>query len=174
MSTEEYINEIERADKKLASVMTQPKYFRYPYLAEGKGKTKQEIQDYLTTNQYTIAPVTIDSKDYQFNERLLHINWRARAEYLPKIQKQYLDYIWKQTLLAEKRNGAQILLLHANLLNSHFLGDIIQMYKDEGYRFISLSEALNQSAIAKKSKTPTLEETVLLSGLNPGEMDKVW
>ena len=40
----------------------------------------------------------------------------------------------------------QIILLHANLLNSHFLGDIIQMYRDHGYKFITLEEALENPA----------------------------
>lgn len=149
MSAERYIAEISKADKILAPVMTQPKYFRYPYLAEGRGATKQAVQSYLTANQYIIAPVTIDSKDYQFNERLLHISWRVRDQYVPKIKKDYLNYVWQQTLKAEKQTkegGAQILLVHANLLNSHCLGDLIQMYKDHGYRFVSLERALAHHA----------------------------
>ena len=150
IGAEKYIQEISKADEKLEPLMTQPKYFRYPYLAEGKGAVKQEVQDYLTANQYTIAPVTIDSKDYMFNERLLHISWRVRNQYLNQIKHQYLDYIWKQTLRAEKRAAdkpvKQILLVHSNLLNSHFLGDVIQMYKKNGYRFVSLTEALSNTA----------------------------
>lgn len=146
-SAQKYIDEIARADQKLAPIMTQPKYFRYPYLDEGKGVAKQRVQDFLTENQYITAPVTIDSKDYRFNERLLHIPWRVRHEHLETMKQQYLDYIWKQTVLAEKQAGnkstSQILLIHANLLNSYFLGDVIQMYKDKGYQFISLGEALN-------------------------------
>jgi peptidoglycan/xylan/chitin deacetylase (PgdA/CDA1 family) len=150
MSSERYIDEIAKADKILARVMTQPKYFRYPYLAEGRGATKHAVQNYLVANQYTIAPVTIDSKDYQFNERLLHIPWRVREQYVSKIKQQYLSYVWKQTLIAEKHakegSGAQILLIHANLLNSHCLGDLIKMYKDNGYQFVTLEQALSHHA----------------------------
>ena len=145
-----YIDEIARADKILQPVMTQPKYFRYPYLAEGRGATRQEIQDYLSANQYVIAPVTIDSKDYQFNERLLKISWRIRNQYINQIKQQYLAYIWNQTLKAEKHskdaNAKQILLLHSNLLNSYCLSDVIQMYKKNGYKFISLDAALTNTA----------------------------
>ncbi len=38
MSAEQYIADIEKADTKLEPVMSQPKYFRFPYLAEGKGE----------------------------------------------------------------------------------------------------------------------------------------
>lgn len=68
MSAEKYIADIDRADKILSPIMTEPKYFRYPYLAEGNKNTKQKVYDYLAAHQYTIAPVTIDSKDFSFNE----------------------------------------------------------------------------------------------------------
>src|SRR5580704_10205525 len=80
ISAEKYIADIERADKKLERVMTQPKYFRYPYLAEGKGVKKQKVLDYLIAHGYTIAPVTIDSKDYEFNAQFYRIPYRKRAQ----------------------------------------------------------------------------------------------
>lgn len=165
MSSSKYIEEIAKADQKLTPIMTTPKYFRYPYLAEGRGETKHQVQDYLTANQYTIAPVSIDSKDYQFNARFLHINWRNRLQHLASIKQQYLAYIWRQTERAEKQaNGTpvkQILLVHANLLNSHCLGDIIDMYQKRGYHFISLNEALAQPA------TPTTVQPVPAAAPQP-------
>lgn len=146
ISAEKYIADIERADVKLAHVMTEPKYFRYPYLAEGKGEKKQKVLDYLAAHQYTIAPVTIDSKDYEFNARFYRIPYRQRAQSIKQFKKRYLAYIWQQTLKAEKRAKGQpvkqILLIHANLLNSLCLRDIIEMYKSNGYKFISLADAL--------------------------------
>ncbi|MCH9755831.1 MAG: polysaccharide deacetylase family protein [Gammaproteobacteria bacterium] len=150
MSSEKYIENVERADKILNPLMSHPRYFRYPYLAEGRGEKKAEVQQYLAEHDYIIAPITIDTKDFRFNSQLYRVPYRSRPNYLPKLKKQYLSYIWKQTLRAEKKaNGKpvkQIILLHANLLNSHFLGDIIQMYRDHGYTFISLEEALKSQA----------------------------
>ena len=148
-SAENYIEDVDKADKKLTPFMTTPKYFRYPYLAEGKGDKKQQVYSYLAEHQYTIAPVTIDSKDYKFNAQLLAIHWQQRGQNLKQIKARYLAYIWDQTLKAEARSqknsgkaGKQILLVHANLLNSHFLGDVIDMYQNNGYKFISLADAL--------------------------------
>jgi len=157
MSAERYIAEIEHADKILQPVMTQPKYFRYPYLAEGHGATKQEVQAYLAANHYIIAPVTVDSKDYYYNKLYLNKHWRVRNQYLEGIKQKYLDHIWQQTVKAEKRskddNSVQILLVHSNLLNSECLGDVIQMYKDHGYKFVTLKEALEHQA----NMGPTIE-----------------
>lgn len=150
MSSEKYINNVAHADEILNPLMSHPRYFRYPYLAEGQGEKKARVLQYLSEHDYIVAPVTIDTKDFRFNSQLYRVAYRARPKYLPTLKKQYLNYIWKQTVRAEKRaNGKpvkQIVLLHANLVNSHFLGDIIQMYRDHGYRFISLEEALKSPA----------------------------
>ncbi len=150
MSSAKYIENVAHADKVLNGLMSHPRYFRYPYLAEGHGAKKAAVQAYLASHDYVVAPVTIDTKDFRFNSQLYRVAYRARPNYLPKLRKQYLNYIWKQTLRAEKRAKGKpvkhILLLHANLLNSHFLGDIIQMYKDHGYQFITLKEALENPA----------------------------
>lgn len=149
LTAKQYIADIDRADVKLAKIMTTPKYFRFPYLAEGSGKKKQEVQAYLAEHNYIIAPVTIDTKDYEFNARLYRIAYRNREKSIPQFKKNYLAYIWKQTLRAEKsakkvegQPTRQILLIHANLLNSYCLGDIIEMYKKNGYKFITLEEAM--------------------------------
>ena len=128
MSAANYIEDVARADKKLSPVMTEPKFFRYPYLAEGTGEKRQAVHNFLASLHYLIAPVTIDSKDYQFNEQLYHIPYRERPARSPGLIKRYLAYIWSQTLRAEQRDAAEnkpvkeILLLHANLLNSQALG----------------------------------------------------
>ncbi len=150
MSAEKYIADIDRADKILTPIMTSPKYFRYPYLAEGNKTTKPQVLNYLKAHNYTIAPVTIDSKDFAFNERLYKVPYHSREQYIQKIKPEYLAYIWKQTLRAEQRASSsedkQILLIHANLLNSYLLADILEMYQKNGYKFISLTEALKKPA----------------------------
>ncbi|KTC87789.1 polysaccharide deacetylase [Legionella drozanskii LLAP-1] len=152
MNADKYIADVARADKILSPLLTEPKYFRYPYLAEGGKASKPKVLNYLTENHYVIAPVTIDSKDFRFNEQLYKVPYRSREAYIDKLKSRYLAYIWNQTLKAEQRAKGQpvkqILLIHANLLNSYVLGDIIQMYKQNGYTFISLTEALKNPAPA--------------------------
>ncbi|MBA2656223.1 MAG: polysaccharide deacetylase family protein [Tatlockia sp.] len=140
ISAKKYISDVEKADKILAPLMSSPKYFRYPFLAEGKGDKRRQIQHYLDANNYVIAPVTVDSKDYIFNAKLYTVPARLRAQKINKIRPQYLAFIWRETLKAD--SGKKILLLHANLLNSYCMGDIIEMYKKNGYQFVSLADAL--------------------------------
>lgn len=165
MNADKYIADLDRADKKLSPLFTEVKYFRYPYLAEGRRDTRQKVLRYLRENNYVIAPVTIDSKDFRFNEELYRIPFRQREQYIfTKMKPRYLSYIWKQTLKAESQaNGRptkQILLIHANLINSYLLEDILKMYKENGYKFISLAEALENPAPAIQVSGPAETEEV--------------
>ncbi|AAU26722.1 TPA: polysaccharide deacetylase family protein [Legionella pneumophila subsp. pneumophila] len=149
LKAKEYIQEIKEADSLLMPVLTEPKYFRYPYLAMSSGSKKNKILCYLEKHHYQVAPITIDSKDFVFNQRLLSVPELGRRAYLDELKPFYLDFIWQQTLKAEEHtqyhhnpDQAQILLIHANLLNAYVLPDIINLYKQNGYTFVSLEDAL--------------------------------
>lgn len=164
-----YIQDIEAADKILAPVMTEPKFFRYPYLVMGEGNKKEKVIHYLSSKNYQVAPISIDSKDFIFNQLLLSVPQNERRKFLEVLKPCYLDFIWQQTLKAEENNRAarktdqaQILLIHANLLNAYVLPDIINLYKQNGFAFVSLEEALNITEsttrfAAKKQKVKTKE-----------------
>lgn len=178
MSTDKYISNVEKADKILAPLMSSPKYFRYPFLAEGRGEKKQRVQDFLAANNYIIAPVTIDSKDFVFNARLYAMSYKVREKNLNRIKQQYLAYLASQIQKAERiaknKNQPikQILLIHSNLLNSYCMEEIIAMFKKNGYRFISLSEALQQPVLGENSSTgndiaDSLDQTAGVSKIAP-------
>jgi peptidoglycan/xylan/chitin deacetylase (PgdA/CDA1 family) len=145
-----YIQEIEDADKILAPLLTKPKYFRYPYLAMGSGQKKEQVEHYLSKKQYHVAPISIDSKDFVFNQLLLSVPEAKRRHFLTVLEPCYLEFIWQQTLKAEERNRLahkedqpNILLIHANLLNAYVLPDMIRLYQEHGFHLITLEEALN-------------------------------
>ncbi|KTD22270.1 polysaccharide deacetylase [Legionella lansingensis] len=154
ITAEKYIDDVDKADKILTPLFPKHKYFRYPYLAESSGEKRQKVYDYLAAHHYIIAPVTVDSKDFVFNQQLFAIPYRLREQNLNQLRKRYLAFIWNQTLKAESKAAKlnpdkpvkHILLIHANLLNSHFLGDIIDLYRQNGYRIVSLEEALTAPA----------------------------
>ncbi|MFA5959741.1 MAG: polysaccharide deacetylase family protein [Tatlockia sp.] len=163
-AADKYIANVAKADQILAPLMSSTRYFRYPYLAEGRGNKKQQVQKYLKENNYVIAPVTIDSKDFLFNKKLYQKPASHREEHINQIKQKYLSYIWRETLLAENEikqsanpNAKQILLIHANLLNSYCMGDIIELFKRNGYRFISLDEALQQPTRNPSPKVVTTD-----------------
>ncbi|MDP3559532.1 MAG: polysaccharide deacetylase, partial [Legionellaceae bacterium] len=154
MSSSAYIQEIQLADKILSPILTEPKYFRYPYLSMGIPEKKAQIHRYLSAENYLIAPVTTDSKDFMFNQLLLSVPEKKRRSFLNFLKPCYLEFIWEQTLSVQEKNlrthkpeQAQILLIHANLLNAYVLPDIINLYKQHGFTFVSLSDALKTNGV---------------------------
>lgn len=173
VKSKKYIQEINRADKILLPVLTEPKYFRYPYLAMSSGRKKDKILCHLSKKNYHIAPITIDSKDFYFNQRLLSVPELDRRNYLNELKTFYLDFIWQQTLKAEEHDQfnhqakqSQILLIHANLLNAYVLPDIIKLYKRKGYTFVTLEDALKtfkKTAQCSKPNTNQINESYMPS-----------
>ena len=163
MDSDSYIHEIDAADKILTPVLTEPKYFRYPYLAMSDGAKKDKILNHLASKNYHIAPITIDSRDFVFNQLLLAVPERERRTFLNVLKPCYLNFIWQQTLKAEEihhSEQAQILLIHANLLNAYVLPDIINLYKQNGFTFVSLGEALKTLKVRGKAKAASQKPKV--------------
>lgn len=161
VDTETYLQEIDSADRALSPFMTKPKFFRYPYLNEGTGTKKIKIGQFLLAKHYFVAPVSVDSKDFIFNQLLLTVPEAQRRHFLTVLKPCYLDFIWQQTLkteensrLARHANEPQILLIHANLLNAYVLPDIIHLYKQNGYRFIRLQQALGMNEQEENANLP--------------------
>jgi peptidoglycan/xylan/chitin deacetylase (PgdA/CDA1 family) len=168
LETKDYIKEIKEADKILSPVLTEPKYFRYPYLAMSSGDKRNKILCYLAKKNYQVAPITIDSKDFVFNQRLLSVPEMNRRNYLGEMEPFYLDFIWQQTVKAEAHteyhhnpDQAQILLIHANLLNAYVLPDIINLYKEKGYTFVSLEDALKTFKESAHCSTTNLKPKLI-------------
>lgn len=168
LETKDYIKEIKEADKILSPVLTEPKYFRYPYLAMSSGDKRNKILCYLAKKNYQVAPITIDSKDFVFNQRLLSVPELNRRNYLGEMEPFYLDFIWQQTVKAEEHteyhhnpDQAQILLIHANLLNAYVLPDIINLYKEKGYTFVSLEDALKTFKESAHCSTTSLKPKLI-------------
>lgn len=150
-STDRFIDNIQTADNVLQPFFTdQTKYFRYPFLATGRGcKKKLAVRDYLHNQHYTIVPVTIDAKDYKFNSSYYRIPYRQRSKRLNSLKRRYLAFIQRQINKAERKADKKmgrpikhIFLIHMNTLNALVLGDIIELFHQNGYEFITLAQAL--------------------------------
>lgn len=132
----------------------QMRYFRHPFLHSGMDlEIKKNLGEFLQAHSYTIAPVTIDNGDWIFaraydsafdkgDKKLMK---RIGAAYVPYL-KAKMDYWERQSVKLFNREINQILLLHANFINSDYFDDIAKMLKKRGYRFITLEESLKDEA----------------------------
>jgi peptidoglycan/xylan/chitin deacetylase (PgdA/CDA1 family) len=130
------------------------KYFRHPFLHMGSTKAKADsLNDFLASQGYTIAPVTIDNDDYLFAAAYHRAGAKNDTALMAKIGAEYIGYMEKKLKFYERqstalfgRNINHTLLLHANQLNADYIDSLAAMYRKNLYTFVSLSEALRDAA----------------------------
>lgn len=151
-SAQTYQRDVWMADSLLRPWLTRQKqplrYFRHPYLQRGNTEPKRDsLVAYLTQLQYREAPVTLDNADYIFSKAY------EKAGLADSIGQQYVryllavvDYYESQTQALLNRPMAHILGIHANPINARYLGVLLAALQERGYQFVSLKEALQDSA----------------------------
>lgn len=151
----EGIADIERAQRAIAPYLNgrRMRYFRAPYLSEGR--TLEDQQAYAAALRrlgLTNARVSISNQDWSYDQRYMEAelaqDWARRYE----VGQEYLAHIREAVSYWERvgtevagRPVKHILLLHVNRVNRDYFGQILRELAADGWRFISLEEALRDS-----------------------------
>ena len=130
------------------------RYFRHPYLDTGRDlETRRKAEEFLTQRGYRIAPITLDGWDWMFAGVYEDAKKRNDTALQQQIVKDYLAYhdaqfAWFEQLSAKVvgYEPKQILLLHASNLEADHIGELLDVLRQRGYRFISLQDALSDPA----------------------------
>jgi len=137
------------------------RYFRHPFLQMGPSR---EIEDrfeaFLGKRGYLSVPITLTTEDWMF---LFAYQKTRDTKEKRRISDDYVTFAEADVSYREKaaermfgRPIAHILLLHANEVTGDNLSRLIEMYRNRGYNFVSVEEALKDPAYAKPDKyTPT-------------------
>jgi peptidoglycan/xylan/chitin deacetylase (PgdA/CDA1 family) len=130
------------------------RYFRHPYLDTGRDlETRRHAEAFLVERGYRIAPVTLDGWDWMFAGLYEDAKKRNDTALQQEIVKSYLSYhdavfayteqLAVQTIGYEPK---QVLLLHASQLEADHIGELLDVLRKRGYRFIALGDALSDEA----------------------------
>jgi peptidoglycan/xylan/chitin deacetylase (PgdA/CDA1 family) len=130
------------------------RYFRHPYLDVGRDlQTRRELESFLTARGYHIAPVTLDPEDWAFApiyDAAKRSGDTALQQQIAAAFLKYADAVFEydeqfsRDLLGYEPR--QIILLHGNNLEADHLGDLLDLLRKRGYRFVTLQDALNDDA----------------------------
>lgn len=131
-----------------------PRYFRHPFLQMGPTRElEKSFEDFIAARGYRIAPVTIDTMDWMFLAAYAKARAQGDTGMIKRVSEEYLKFAGLKFDFCEKVTSElfghpikQILLLHANELNADNFDALIKIMTDRGYRFITLEEALKDSA----------------------------
>lgn len=158
LSPSEFFKEITKGEQVTKKLLAEHNikliYFRHPFLHVGNTKAKSDSLSQLLADQdYIAAPVTIDNADYLFAVAYKRAQDKNDTMQIKKIGADYISYMEQKVLYFERQSEGlfgrqinQILLLHANALNSDYINALANMFRTNNYNFISLPQALQDEA----------------------------
>lgn len=158
VSFEEYTNDIIKGEVIIRGLANkyhrELKYFRHPYLMSGKTKQGADsLRNFLVKQNYTEAPVTIDNEDYLFAKPYEKAFLKDDILEMTSIGTAYLEFTKEKLAYYENislnifhRHIPQIFLIHANKLNLDYLDELLKLFKENDYSFVSLSKVLEDKA----------------------------
>lgn len=139
------------------------RFFRFPYnhLGDTAGKQAGALA-ILQTRGYRLAASTIDTSDYVFDKAFARALAACDQDMQTKIKQAFLAYTEKQIAYYAGLNrqvlGAEppaIMLLHLSRLNAETLDAQLSLFRQAGYRFVSLAEAQGHPAYAQPPRLAT-------------------
>jgi len=123
-------------------------WFRFPFLDEASGEKRTLSRAWLAGHHYRIAAVTQSFGDYTFNEPYARCVARHDDAAIHELEQDYLDAAAAAIKLSGKTETEQfgktppdILLMHIGAFDAHMLPRLIALYKQEGFRFVTLPRA---------------------------------
>jgi|SRR5579875_1883086 len=130
------------------------KYFRYPFLDVGKTPaTKRAFEKFLAAHGYHVAPVTIDNEEYMFAAVYAHAVSTGDTVLAERVVRSFLKYMNDVFAYFESASRellgyepAQVLLLHADLLDTDEMNALARLMRARAYHFVSLDAALRDPA----------------------------
>lgn len=165
----EFSEDILRNEALLKPLSNYKKFFRFPYLKEGKTvEQRDRMRAFLQERGYRNGHVTIDASDWYVDGRL-----RGRLKTNPKTDVSgyrdfYLQHIWERTSfydeLARKVLGRSVkhtLLLHHNVLNGMFLGDVMRMFERQGWKLINALDAYTDPVFSSAPRIAPAGESLI-------------
>lgn len=167
----DYQQDILRAEALLKEFPRFKKYFRFPMLKEGDTVAKRdEMRAFFAKHGYRNGHVTIDNSDWAIDMRLTARLQKDPAADVKPYRDFYLEHMWARAeyydALAKRVAGRPVkhtVLVHFNLLNGLFLGDVLAMFKSKGWQPIDAEEAFTDPVFSAKPKILPAGESIVWS-----------
>jgi peptidoglycan/xylan/chitin deacetylase (PgdA/CDA1 family) len=150
-AAEKYEANIARDEKTLRRVDPDGDWhwFRYPYLEEGETVEKREaVRGWLTAHNYRIAEVSIDFQDYMWNDAYARCAEQHNTAAIASLHDSYLEsadqFITFSRGLSQNLYGRDIpyvLLLHVGAFDAKMLPELIALFRQRGFQFVTLPQA---------------------------------
>lgn len=167
----QYQQEILACDQITGSLPGYQKWFRFTYLREGNTPEKRDgMRSFLQQQGYRNAYVSLDTSDWRLDQYLRDTLSANPAADLSAIHDAYLSHIRQRALAyrdlsrqLQGRDIAQVMLLHHNLINALWLGDVIAQFHQMGWTIVTPEQAFQDSVYRLQPAIPVPGQSLLLS-----------
>ncbi len=140
---------ITRAHDELKEFGTAAKWFRYPYLHEGKTRpVRDSVRKFLSDLGYMHAYVTVDNYEWYLSKLLQDALKENRQVDIQVLKRVYVDVLWSTILFYDSmavrtlgRSPKHVLLLHENDLAALCIDSLVTHIRSQGWAIISPTEA---------------------------------
>jgi peptidoglycan/xylan/chitin deacetylase (PgdA/CDA1 family) len=151
---DQYLDDIDRGGRVTSALLGERddalRYFRHPMLHTGRSlAVRDSVVRFLAHRDMRVAPVTIDNHEWIFARAYERAQACDPPTLATQIAQSYLAYMDTVTAFYESqsrdffdREIPQVMLLHANRLNADWLPELLDVFRNRGYRFVSLDEAV--------------------------------
>ena len=151
VSVEEYRQDIVRNEATLRRLSDgdEWKWYRYPYLHEGDDPAKRlAIRQALSERGYRIAAVTMDFSDWAYNDHWVRCVAKGDEAGMATVEQEWLAAVRHRANASRQmahalygRDIPYVLLTHIGALDAKLFPRMIDMYRDMGFRIVTLEEA---------------------------------
>lgn len=157
------------------------KWFRYPFIDEGESAEKRAAsRTVLAKHGYKVADVTMDFSDWAWTAPYARCKDSGDDAAVAQLEQLYLQaaresitYYRGLSRAAHSRDIPFVLLLHVSSFEGRMLPRLLKLYRQEGFRFVTLAEAqsdpayLDQVEPQRPAEPQGLEDKVLKRGPLP-------
>jgi peptidoglycan/xylan/chitin deacetylase (PgdA/CDA1 family) len=148
------------------------KWFRYPFIDEGENAEKRAAsRAILAKHGYKIAAVTMDFSDWAWSAPYTRCKDAADDAAVARLEALYLqaarEGIAHYRALSQQTYGREIpyvLLLHVSAFEGRMLPRLLKLYRDQGFRFVTLAQAQSDPAYLDQNEPQRPAEPQGLEG----------
>ena len=158
LSIDQIQEEIVRGESTVGPLMKEAgkklEFFRFPMNHTGETKAKHDaLAEFLLQRGYKLATCTSDNSDYLFNQSYVRMlanhdavnARRLRSDYLAYTDSE-IDYYAGLNRQVFGYEPPQVMLLHDNRLNADVIEELLKLFSQKLYRFVSLASAQSDAA----------------------------
>lgn len=146
---DEFSKDAKKADEFLTPLFTGQKYFRYPYLHEGREeKLRDPMRSWLKDKNYRNGMVSIDNDDYLFSSKINQARTKGREIDFKKVEKLFLNHVIGAANFYDDlavrtigRSPKHVILLHEMDATVMFIDSLVKELRKQGWSIISIAEA---------------------------------